>query len=177
MGSARSSQAYTSPMSTARWTASDSEEDPGNINAAQCPERANEGDLDLPLEAQKEVVLEKAPPKAQVVPKLAVCELTPSTALTSPRQIPLMDLRAVGHCDVCRCTLLVGPNWYHKLGSDDDLCEKHWQELNEADQASFTNISAIAILGDERSDYEAEEERAPLASSPGISTPRSRAYS
>jgi hypothetical protein len=58
-----------------------------------------------------------------------------------------------GHCDICKATLRVGPLWYHRDGSDEDLCYKHWQGLGELDRAAFRNVDAAARLGGDRAGY------------------------
>jgi len=61
------------------------------------------------------------------------------------------------YCDKCDKTLVVGPSWYHKPGSDEDLCYPHWQELQEVDRAAFINVSDFAELGADRAFYEVDD--------------------
>jgi hypothetical protein len=58
-----------------------------------------------------------------------------------------------GHCDQCKMELVVGPSWYHRPGSDKDLCDAHWQELPSVEKEAFTNIYEPAQLGADRVGY------------------------
>lgn len=55
------------------------------------------------------------------------------------------------HCDECKTELLVGLNWYHKPGSDEDLCRTHWKErvrrLQNPAVPSFVLVCEPAALG------------------------------
>lgn len=57
------------------------------------------------------------------------------------------------HCDTCKTLLLVGANWYHKPGSETDLCYSHWVDVPENEQASFVSIYEVSKLGKDRMSY------------------------
>lgn len=47
-------------------------------------------------------------------------------------------------CDVCRCSLFRGDNWYHKPGTNYDLCARDFGKLPEEErQASKSNNKRI----------------------------------
>jgi hypothetical protein len=62
----------------------------------------------------------------------------------------------VGHCDHCKTELALGINWYHKTGSDEDLCRAHWLALPQADRAAFVNVCNCASFGDDGEGYKEE---------------------
>lgn len=55
-------------------------------------------------------------------------------------------------CDSCNDAISLG-NWYHKPGTDEDLCGKHWRQLRKNVQSKYNYTDDFAALGDDRVHY------------------------
>jgi len=59
----------------------------------------------------------------------------------------------VGWCDVTEAPLIVGKGWYHKKGSNYDLCETEYNKLSAAEQDQFVRVEKPEDLGADREIY------------------------
>eukprot|EP00438_Fugacium_kawagutii_P030261 Skav219073 [mRNA] locus=scaffold1777:36820:41641:- [translate_table: standard] len=56
-------------------------------------------------------------------------------------------------CDVCRCSLFRGDNWYHKPGTNYDLCARDFGKLPEEERQIYVNIATSSDLGVQQDEY------------------------
>lgn len=59
-------------------------------------------------------------------------------------------------CDVTNQVLKVGHGWYHRVGSNFDMCEQAYQGLDDSAKTGFVRIDKPADLGDEQRHYVAK---------------------
>ncbi|CAJ1354552.1 unnamed protein product [Effrenium voratum] len=56
-------------------------------------------------------------------------------------------------CDVCRCSLFRGENWYHKPGTNYDLCARDFAKLSEGERKIYVNVAKSNDLGAQQDEY------------------------
>jgi len=56
-------------------------------------------------------------------------------------------------CDVCRTSLFRGENWYHKPGTNYDLCAKDFFTFKEDERKPYVNILMGSDLGKQQEEY------------------------
>eukprot|EP00913_Durusdinium_trenchii_P024549 g23046.t1 len=56
-------------------------------------------------------------------------------------------------CDVCRCSLFRGDNWYHKPGTNYDLCARDFAKLSAEERQVYVNIATSSDLGSQQNEY------------------------
>lgn len=63
------------------------------------------------------------------------------------------DITYFCRCDECRTSLFRGENWFHKPGTNYDLCAKDFWKLPEAERCVYVNIREPSDLGEQREEY------------------------
>eukprot|EP00931_Biecheleriopsis_adriatica_P003949 TRINITY_DN105696_c0_g1_i1.p1 TRINITY_DN105696_c0_g1~~TRINITY_DN105696_c0_g1_i1.p1 ORF type:complete len:599 (+),score=137.78 TRINITY_DN105696_c0_g1_i1:47-1798(+) len=63
------------------------------------------------------------------------------------------DITYFCRCDECRTSLFRGENWFHKPGTNYDLCAKCFYKLSEADRKIYVNIREPSDLAQQREEY------------------------
>jgi len=63
------------------------------------------------------------------------------------------DVTYFCRCDECRASLFRGENWFHKPGTNYDLCAKHYWKLSAADREVYVNILSSSDLGNQHDEY------------------------
>ena len=65
----------------------------------------------------------------------------------------MQDITYMCRCDECRVSLFRGDNWYHKPGTNYDLCAKDFYKLPESDRKPYVNILDSNALGGQKPEY------------------------
>uniref|UniRef100_A0A7S1NU82 phosphoserine phosphatase n=1 Tax=Eutreptiella gymnastica TaxID=73025 RepID=A0A7S1NU82_9EUGL len=65
----------------------------------------------------------------------------------------MSDITYMCRCDECRVSLFRGDNWYHKPGTNYDLCAKDFWKLPEAERKPYVNILDEFALGNQKDEY------------------------
>mmetsp|Transcript_85920 Transcript_85920/g.135651 ORF Transcript_85920/g.135651 Transcript_85920/m.135651 type:complete len:584 (+) Transcript_85920:67-1818(+) len=63
------------------------------------------------------------------------------------------DVTYFCRCDECRTSLFRGENWFHKPGTNYDLCKKCFWKLSDEDRKVYTNIREPSDLGNQENEY------------------------
>mmetsp|Transcript_15759 Transcript_15759/g.28723 ORF Transcript_15759/g.28723 Transcript_15759/m.28723 type:complete len:589 (-) Transcript_15759:94-1860(-) len=63
------------------------------------------------------------------------------------------DITYFCRCDECRTSLFRGDNWFHKPGTNYDLCAKCFWKQGEPDRKVYSNIKEPHDLGVQREEY------------------------
>lgn len=68
-------------------------------------------------------------------------------------EAPAEEFTYFCRCDACRCSLFRGDNWYHKPGTNYDLCARDFAKLPEAERQIYVNIASSSDLGIQQNEY------------------------
>ncbi|CAE8647550.1 unnamed protein product [Polarella glacialis] len=63
------------------------------------------------------------------------------------------DITYFCRCDECRTSLFRGENWFHKPGTNFDLCAKDFWKLAEAERKVYVNVRETSDLGKQQEEY------------------------
>eukprot|EP00933_Yihiella_yeosuensis_P071718 TRINITY_DN79957_c0_g1_i1.p1 TRINITY_DN79957_c0_g1~~TRINITY_DN79957_c0_g1_i1.p1 ORF type:complete len:586 (+),score=105.51 TRINITY_DN79957_c0_g1_i1:144-1901(+) len=63
------------------------------------------------------------------------------------------DVTFMCRCDECRVSLFRGENWYHKTGTNYDLCAKDFFKLKSHESAGYVQIRSQQDLGSQEGEY------------------------
>lgn len=60
-------------------------------------------------------------------------------------EAPAEEFTYFCRCDACRCSLFRGDNWYHKPGTNYDLCARDFAKLPEAERQACSENTMFPL--------------------------------